>query len=74
MQPLSDDATPEQRARGCRFWEEVVRPEMNTREAVKPKETPQQALDRLKEEAKRPVTIGPGLARILAGMKRGQAA
>ena len=74
MQPLNDDATPEQRARAVRFWEEVVRPEMDTRKAAKPKETPQQALERLKEEARTPVTIGPGLAKILTGMKRGQAA
>jgi len=74
MQPLSDDATPEQRARAVRFREEVVRPEMNTREAVKPTETPLEALERLREEAKTPVTIGAGLAKILAGMRKGRAA
>jgi len=74
MPPLNDEATPEQRARAVRFWEEVVRPEMNTREAAKPKETPFQLLERLKEEAKTPVTIGAGLAKIIEVMKRGRAA
>jgi len=73
MQP-SDEATPQERERAVRFWEEVVRPEMNTREATKPKETPWQALERLKAEAGKPVVIGPGLAKILAGMKKGAAA
>ena len=73
MQPLSDDATPEQRARAVRFWEDVVRPEMNIRESAKPTETPLEALERLKERAKTPVTIGAGLAKILAGMRKARA-
>jgi hypothetical protein len=74
MQQPNDDATPEQRARAVRFWEEVVRPEMNTREVAKPTKTPFQALERLKAEADRPVKIGPELAKTLAGVKKGRAA
>jgi len=74
VQQPNDEATPEQRARAVRYWEEVVRPEMNTREAVKPTETPLEALERLREEAKTPVSIGPELAKMLAGMKKARAA
>ncbi len=74
QQPPNDEATTEQRARAVRYWEEVVRPEMNTREVAKPKETPFQALERLKEEAKTPVSIGPDLSKFLATMKKGEAA
>jgi len=74
MQQPNDQATPEQRARAVRFWEEVVRPEMNTKEAAKPKETPFETLERLKAEASKPVVIGPELAKILTGMKSRAAA
>lgn len=74
MQRPSDDATSEQRARAARYWEEVVRPEMSTREAAKPKETPFEALERLKADAGRPVEIGEGLSKILSTMKKGRAA
>lgn len=69
MQERSEEATTEQRTRAVRHWEEVVRPEMNTREAPSLKETPAQALARLKEEASTPVTIGADLSRFLSGMK-----
>jgi hypothetical protein len=74
MPQPNEEATLEQRARAVRYWEEVARPEMNTREAAKPKEAPFEALERLKAEAGKPVEIGAGLSKILSSMKMSQAA
>jgi len=63
------------RAAAVMRWEKDIRPQMAAKdEPKKPRETPEQVLERLEAQAKAPVTIGAGLAKILAGMKRGQAA
>lgn len=85
LTPLSDvldaevapdpDADKAARAAAVLRWEQDIRPKMAAKDdAKKPKESPEQTLERLKEEAKTPVSIGAGLGKILAGMKKGQAA
>lgn len=74
MSQPSEDATTEQRERAVRYWTHVVRPELNTKnEPAKPKETPEQALARLKAQGWSGVQISPALSKIL-GIKNEQAA
>lgn len=61
---------PEARERAVAHWEQVVRPSMNLKEQAKPKETPEQALERLQAEANKPVTIGSELAVKLFAMRQ----
>lgn len=70
-QPNESQATPEQRERAVRYWEEVVRPQIARREPekVQPTETPQQRLDRHLPRANEPVTIGAELAEKLAWLR-----
>jgi chromatin remodeling complex protein RSC6 len=70
-----NEATTEQRERAARYWEEVVRPELTAKEATpKAKETPEQALARLKAEGWGSVQISPALTKILGIKKSEQAA
>lgn len=69
------DADKSARAAAVLRWEQEIRPQLAARdEPKKPKETPEQTLERLQEQAKTPVTIGAGLATFLEGMKKGRAA
>jgi hypothetical protein len=62
--------TAEQRARAVEHWETSVRPTMGFTEVPPPKETPQEALARLKTEGLGPViVIGHGLAAKFEQMK-----
>lgn len=58
--------TPEQRARAVEHWENNIRPGLIAKEEAKPKETPEEALERLKAAATQPVVIGGELRKKLA--------
>lgn len=64
----------EKRLAAVMKWETEIRPGIAAKEPTKPKESPEAALARLKEEASTPVVIGEGLGKILAGMKKDAAA
>ncbi|WP_262027125.1 hypothetical protein [Microvirga sp. Mcv34] len=74
MQQPSDEATTEQRAKAVKHWEEVIRPQMATREQKAPPEDPQVALARIKSEGWGSVQISPALTKILGIKKNEQAA
>jgi len=56
-------------------WEQEIRPAMKAKGEVKPKESPEEALERLKAKAAEPVVIGAELGKFLEAMKpKGKAA
>jgi phosphoglycolate phosphatase-like HAD superfamily hydrolase len=74
VQQPNEDATTEQRERAVRYWQEVVRPQLNAKnERAKPKESPEEALARLKAQGWSGVVLSPSLTKIL-GIKNEQAA
>lgn len=75
--PQHDEAyaSTEQRARAVRYWEDVVRSEMTAKnEPAKPKESPEEALTRLKAQGWSGVSLSPALSKILGIKKNEQAA
>jgi hypothetical protein len=69
------DADKARRAADVLRWETEIRPQMAAKdEASKPKESPQEALDRIKSEGWGSVQISPALTKILGITKNEQAA
>jgi len=73
LPPIDPDM--QKRAADVLRWQTELRPQMAAKDdAKKPKETPEQTLERLQATASQPITIGAGLAKILTDMKKGEAA
>ncbi len=68
---MADFATPEQRERAVAYWENVLRPRIAEPQAES-RETPAEALDRIKAEGWRlqDIKIGPELLQKLVDLSR----